>query len=146
MMDKRKAVVDEAMTWLRTPFHHAARVKGAGVDCANFLVGVYSAVGLAPDLALGYYPPDWHMHRDEKRFLSVLLEYCDKLPDGEVPQPGDIAMFNYGRHAAHGAIVTGWPVVCHAWLDVQQVTLTEADTGPLADRLAGFYRLRGIDA
>ena len=89
----------------------------------------------------GKFPLNGAVTIDRGRFVFGV-----KLPDGEVPQPGDIAMFNYGRHAAHGAIVTGWPVVCHAWLDVQQVTLTEADTGPLADRLAGFYRLRGIDA
>ena len=29
----RAAVVTEAKTWIGTPFHHAARVRGAGVDC-----------------------------------------------------------------------------------------------------------------
>ena len=31
--DPRAAVVKEAESWIGTPFHHAARVKGAGIDC-----------------------------------------------------------------------------------------------------------------
>jgi cell wall-associated NlpC family hydrolase len=140
----RAAIVAEALTWVGTPFHHAARCKGAGVDCANLLIGVFAAVGLVPDIALEYYPQDWHMHRDETRFLSILGQYADPLENGSLILPGDIVMFNYGRHAAHGAIVTAWPVVCHAWADVGSVVLTEANTGPLADRVAGVYRLRGL--
>ena len=140
----RKAIVAEAISWINTPFHHAARVKGAGVDCANLLVAVFAAVGLVPDVLLEHYPPDWHLHRDEGRFLAVLSQYADPLPAGESPLPGDIAMFTYGRQAAHGAIVVGWPVVCHAWRDVGNVVLTEADNGPLGKRFAGFYRVRGV--
>jgi len=144
MTASRTDVVVEAMEWIGTPFHHAARLKGVGVDCANLLIGVFTAVGLVPDVTLDHYPPDWHMHRDEARFLAILRQYADPLPEGSPIEPGDIAMFTYGRHAAHGAIVVGWPVVCHAWSDVGRVVLTEADTGPLAGRFAGCYRVRGV--
>lgn len=137
-------IVAEARSWLGTPFHHGARVKGAGVDCVNLLIGVFAACGLAESFALDYYPQDWHLHRDEPRFLAGLAKHADPLPEGETPQPGDIAMFCYGRHAAHGSIVADWPVVIHAWRDAGQVVLTEADTGPLAKRLAGVYRMKGM--
>lgn len=137
----RLAVVAEARTWVGTPFHHAARVKGAGVDCANLLVAVFAATGLIPDLALEHYPQDWHMHRDEPRFMDMLSLYADPVPDGEA-QPGDIAMFRYGRHAAHGAIVVGWPVVIHAWRDAGKVVMTEANAGPLGERFVGCWRLK----
>ena len=116
------------------------------MDCINLLVAVYSSVGLIEPVELDYYPIDWHMHRDEQRFLAGLVEYCDPLPEGEAPLPGDIAMFQYGRHAAHGAIVLDWPVVIHAWSDEGRVTTTEADRGPLGKRLRGIYRFKGIDA
>jgi cell wall-associated NlpC family hydrolase len=144
-MTIREKIVAEAETWLGTPFHHAARVKGAGVDCINLLAAVYSSVGLIEPVELDYYPIDWHMHRDEPRFLAGLADYCGPLPAGETPKPGDIAMFQYGRHAAHGAIVINWPLVVHAWSDVGRVTMTEADRGPLGKRLAGIYRVRGIE-
>lgn len=140
----REAIVSEALTWLDTPFHHQARLKGCGVDCANLLAGVFAAIGLAPNVVLDAYPQDWHIHNDEPRFVKTLALYADKLPLGEPAQPGDIAMFQYGRHAAHGAIVTAWPQVIHAWKDVGRVVLTEADSGPLANRFAGLWRVRGV--
>jgi cell wall-associated NlpC family hydrolase len=141
-------VVEEARTWLGTPWHHNARVKGAGVDCAQLLIAVFRACGLAPEIRLGYYPPDWHMHRDEPRFLRELARYADPVylhgaAIADVVRPGDVAMFNFGRHAAHGAIVTAWPEVVHAYRDVGQVTVSDvrADLA-LAGRLAGFWRVR----
>lgn len=142
MNEKRQAIVREAMEWIGTPFHHQAQLKGVGVDCANLLIGVYSRVGLVDAFRPDPYPQDWHLHNDEPRFINNLLQYADQV---DAPLPGDIAMFKYGRHAAHGAIVSEWPRVIHAWRDVGEVIETEADRGPLAERLSGFYRLKGLD-
>lgn len=138
----RAAILAEAMTWLRTPWHHAARVKGAGVDCAQFLIAVYAAVGLVPEFAPEAYPADWHLHRDEPRFLANLLRYADPV---EAPAPGDVAMFQYGRHAAHGSIVidANRPAIIHAWRDEGMVTVTDLSVSPLRARLSGFYRVKG---
>lgn len=141
MSDIRAAIVAEALTWLQTPWHHEARVKSAGVDCAQFLIGVYAAAGLVPEFDTGHYPPDWHLHRDEKRFLAHLLQYADPV---ESALPGDIAMFSYGRHEAHGSIVVEWPTIVHAWRDEGMVVLSDVERGPLAGRFAGFYRLKGL--
>jgi cell wall-associated NlpC family hydrolase len=40
LRDLRAAVVREAESWIGTPFHHAARVKGAGIDCLMLLAEV----------------------------------------------------------------------------------------------------------
>jgi hypothetical protein len=37
----KRAQVQEALTWLGIPYHHHARVKGVGVDCAQLLCAVY---------------------------------------------------------------------------------------------------------
>lgn len=139
----RAAVVAEAKTWLRTPWHHEARVKGSGVDCAQFLIGVYAGVGLVPAITTEHYPHDWHLHRDEPRFLAYLLQFADPV---DAPLPGDVAMFQYGRHAAHGAIVIdeAGPTIIHAWRDERMVTLTDLSVSPLRERLAGYYRLKGL--
>src|SRR5437879_1968913 len=44
IMCQRQAVVDEAMTWLKTPFHHRAAVKKAGVDCACLIAEAFNFV------------------------------------------------------------------------------------------------------
>lgn len=69
----RRAVVAEALTWLRTPYHHAARIKGVGVDCAQFLIAVYAATGLIDDFTPDRYPPDWHLHRTAGGFYRWCL-------------------------------------------------------------------------
>ena len=45
---RRAAVVAEAATWLRTPYHHMGRVKNAGTDCLMLLAEVYEAAGVIP--------------------------------------------------------------------------------------------------
>lgn len=142
-MGKREEIVEEAGTWLKTPWHHMARVKGAGVDCANFLAGVYHAAGLVPDLDFGHYPIDWHLHQDEPRFLRILGQHADPI-DGP-PLPGDVAMYKFGRHAAHGTIVLAWPLIIHAYRDERAVVISDglANVG-LAERLHGFWRVRGL--
>ena len=44
--EQRQAVVAEALTWLGTPYHHRARVKGAGVDCGQLLAAVFEGAGV----------------------------------------------------------------------------------------------------
>jgi cell wall-associated NlpC family hydrolase len=141
MSGLRARVVAEALSWRGTPWHHMARLKGAqgGVDCAQFLIGAFQACGIVPAMEVGYYPPDWHLHRDEPRFLAILRQHAEPV---ESALPGDVAMFKFGRHAAHGAIVIKWPEIVHAWIDERMVIGSDvARTPRLAERFEGFWRL-----
>ena len=109
----RAAVVAEAIAWLGTPYHHRARIKGVGVDCAQLPIGVYASVGLIEAFDTGDYPPDWHLHRDGERYLSVIARLATEIDPADV-QPGDVLLFKFGRAFSHGAIVTAWPQVVHA--------------------------------
>ena len=141
-LETSKRVTAEALTWLGTPWHHLARVKGAGVDCAQFLIAVFHAAGVLPLIDSGDYPEQWHLHRDEPRFLNLLSQYAD--PVGK-PAPADIGMFHYGRHAAHGSIVLDDNRVIHAWRSAGQVVISDLETDKaLATRLHGFYRLKAL--
>ena len=131
-LEQRTAVVAEAESWLGTPYHHEARIKGHGVDCAQILVGVFANVGLIEPVTLPHYPMDWNLHRDEERYLDILGRYtreiehpslCDpragaaRQPAGAGNVlPGDIAIWKFGRCFSHGAIVVAWPVVIHAYV------------------------------
>jgi NlpC/P60 family putative phage cell wall peptidase len=112
---QRAAVVAEARRWLGTPYHHAARVRGSGVDCAQLLIGVFSAVQLIEPPRIESYPPDWHLHRSAERYLHVVLAHAREL-EGVSPLPGDIVLWRFGRCFSHGAIVVDWPLVIHAYL------------------------------
>lgn len=132
----RAALVAEAQSWLGTPFHHQGRVKGGGVDCAMLLAEVYHRCGLVPSIDPGYYPPDWHLHRDAERYLEKLLPYARELAGP--PLPGDVAVFRFGRTFSHGAIVIEWPRLIHAYWQ-RGVVWGDAKLNPLVDHKVRFF-------
>lgn len=116
--EARARVVEEARSWILTPFIHAQRMKGVGVDCAQLLVAVYAAAGVVTVEPPGYYAPNWFQSEAAGDPLrDILGAHCCQTT---TPGPGDIAVFRFGRADAHGAIVTEWPEIIHA------------------DRMAGF--------
>lgn len=103
-LDPRRAqIVQEAYSWLRTPYHHHAHIKGAGVDCVWLLIETYRPVGVvAADYDPGHYEPDWFLHRSEELYLGGVLKHAKQV---EKPEVGDVALFTVGRCVAHGVII-----------------------------------------
>jgi NlpC/P60 family putative phage cell wall peptidase len=101
----RAAVVAEARSWIGTPYHLGADVKGAGVDCAMILVRVFCDLGLVSPFDPRPYSSDWHLHRSEEVYLRLLLARAREVALGEIG-PGDVVLFRYGRCFSHGGIVT----------------------------------------
>lgn len=135
-------VVSEALTWLNTPYHHQANIKGVGVDCIMLLVEVYKACGLiAGDVDPRPYTADWHFHQSDEVYLNGILRYARKV---DMPEPGDIALFQFGRCVSHGGIVTESTTIIHAYQENRAVVLTDISmSAALAKRLRGYYRLEG---
>lgn len=136
---ERDRVVAEAVSWLDTPFHHGARVKGAGVDCAQLLIAVFHAAGITPIVDPGFYPADWFLHERRERIVEIIEQFMAKVPD-PTPLPGDVALFRYGRALSHAAIVTEWPVLIHTYRG-RSVSYDRADgEGSMAGRFSGCWR------
>lgn len=138
---ERAAVVTEALSWLRSPYHEHARLKGVGVDCAQFLIAVYTtALGLKePDV--GEYAIDWFLHSDDEKYLAGIAPYTIEIT-GHRAEPGDLALFRFGRAIAHAGIITAWPMMVHADRATGRVTLDSLQEGqPYRARLAGLYTL-----
>lgn len=102
-------------------------MKGHGCDCAGLLKGVYTspAVALVADFQVPNYSPQWFQHRDEELFLKALKEHGARKIDPVAALPGDVLMYNFGRHAAHGAIVISATAVVHAYKPAKRVTTGE---------------------
>lgn len=139
----RQAVIDEAVTWLRTPWAHNRRVKGAGVDCGLFVGSVYVAVGLlswSVFLPEGEpepkYQADWMLHRDEERFRGAFEVFADPV---DRPLAGDIALWKYGRCFSHAGIVLDWPQIIHCFRPERGVTYGDATKSPMGTREVCFY-------
>jgi NlpC/P60 family putative phage cell wall peptidase len=126
---QRQAIIAEAKTWIGTRFHHMASLKGAGCDCLGLIYGVYRAVGLVGEIKIPFYRPDQFRHRSEETYLAGLLEYGHEV---DCPEPGDIALFKYGRLYWHGGIVVEWPKLIHAFADRGEVCWGDGENGRLA--------------
>lgn len=111
---QRAAIVAEARSWIGTRYHNCADVKGAGVDCGMLLVRVFVDSGLCAPFDPRPYPPDWHLHRSEEKYLGFVF---DRTHEVETPQPGDVAVFRFGRCYSHGGIVveTAPLAIVHAY-------------------------------
>ena len=109
----RQQIIQEALSWLKTPWHHATCVKGAGVDCVGLLRGVFNAVGLThiEESDMPVYPPDIMLHRNEETVLAGLTRYAHEI---ETPLTGDVVVWKFGRIFAHAGIVIEWPRIIHA--------------------------------
>lgn len=105
---ERLAVIAEARTWIGTPFHQNAALKGIGVDCGRFLTEVYGACGIAVPRDLEHWPKDWMMHADGEQYLSIIRKFAREV---ESPQPGDVILFRFGRAYSHSAIIVEYPRV-----------------------------------
>ena len=135
---ERAAVVDAARSWIGTPYHHAARVKGIGVDCAMLLAAVYEDAGLISPVVFERYPPGWMLHRDTERLLEAVKARA--WPEEEPGAPGDLLVYRYGRAFAHGAIVVEWPVIIHA-VQRSGVILDKVDGAQLRGRQRRLFTL-----
>lgn len=157
---RREQVVIAAQSWVGTPYHHMARVKGAGCDCGQLIIAAFVEAGAVPDFDTGHYTMDWHLHRSEERYLGFVETYLSRhdevygersLADRVLEDPsytiapGDVIVWRVGRTFSHGGLVTGWPNFVHAYLPsgiVEEVSLLGT---PMAERPMRVYTFRGFD-
>lgn len=124
----RESVVAEARSWLRTPYHKGARVKGAGVDCGTILFEVYRVAGFisAEDQKvfeqLVPIKQDWFCHTTEEKYIKLVLRHAHKVLEDISyatlkAAPGNVAVTHHspdGKIWNHGGLITKWPMVIHS--------------------------------
>jgi cell wall-associated NlpC family hydrolase len=140
--EQRAAVVSQARSWIGTPYHNCADVKGAGVDCGMLLVRVFVDTGLCPPFDPRPYPADWHLHRSEERYLGFVFDRACEISTGVAAAgaaaasptrrpigPGDVMVLRFGRCHSHGGIVTNaTPLrIVHAYYQARRVVEEEVD-------------------
>ena len=136
---ERARVIAAAQTWLGTPFHDGAAVKGVGVDCAQLLAAAYSEAGLIARPEIAPYSAQWFLHNDEPLFEAFVRRYAREV---ESPSPADIVLYRVGRSYAHGALVIAWPArIIHAFKDYGFVVETGAEEAGLKGRPRKYFSL-----
>jgi len=112
----RDAIIAEGKTWIGTPYHPGARVKGAGCDCATLIAEVCIALGLIPNIDIPRESAAHFLETGNPVYLETVLQYCEEITEAEL-QPGDLVMYRRPKWPifTHAAIVVSWPhAVLHA--------------------------------
>ena len=100
-MTTHAEVIACARSYLGTPFHHQARLKGVGVDCIGLVIGVARELSLVPpDFDITAYPriPDGNTLLDTARLHMTEI-------DRSAMQPGDVIVVSFDRLPQHFGIV-----------------------------------------
>lgn len=122
---QRLKVVNEALTWVNTPFHERAAIKGVGVDCARLIAAVFkNALGLempVPEISLQY-----NLNHSREVYLEEVSKYFHEI-ERERLGAGDLVIPKIGRIHWHGSIVIGWPAVISAHGHAGKVLVSNAE-------------------
>lgn len=139
---QRAAVIAEALTWVGTPFHHAQAVKGRGVDCVFSLIEWFSRAGVIERFDPRPYAATWFLHRDEELFLHGITRYADRLKEGVAPLPADVAIYRFGKCAAHGGLIIDDDFIVHACATARKVERRERSA--MLPRLHSYWRAKAF--
>jgi len=157
-MSAREATIAAVKTWIGTPYHHRAKLKGYGVDCGQLIIAAFAEAGHIEDFETGDYTCDWHLHRSQEKYLSFVERHLVRVDDSEdlsvderlildpnwTIAPGDVVVFRVGRTFSHGGVCTGWPNMVHSYFPAETVEECSllADKA-LAERPMRVYTFEG---
>ncbi|MCR9128825.1 MAG: NlpC/P60 family protein [Alphaproteobacteria bacterium] len=112
----RAAALDEARSWIGTPYRHQASVRGSGADCLGLVRGVWRALYRDEPEAPPPYRPDWAERFGEETLLDAARRRLIEQ-NFACAEPGDVLLFRYaaGHPAKHCAILCADARMIHAW-------------------------------
>ncbi len=98
-------ILEEAMSWIGTPYKHQTCCKGAGCDCLGLIRGVYGAFWSILETPPAYNP-DWADADGEETLANAAGRYLQPV-DAGVRQPAHVLLFRYrkGFPAKHAGIL-----------------------------------------
>jgi cell wall-associated NlpC family hydrolase len=141
----RQQVVDEARSWIGTPWQHQQSTKGLGTDCVGFIAGVARETGAVSDVE---FQNDYRMNENGAEMVRLFRAYLDPI-DWRDARAGDVFVVRFNDDYWHCLIVTSRD---DSNLELE-FTCIEAGRdgvsehridGSLKRRIHSCYRLRGI--
>ncbi|MCV6576263.1 MAG: NlpC/P60 family protein [Cohaesibacter sp.] len=121
-------IIEFARSWLGTPYHHQASVKGVGCDCLGLVRGIWRELYGFEAARVPAYSPDWGDTANAESLLIAGQTYLDEIAIADMG-PGDVFAIRWkgAQSAKHLGIITGPDRFIHAYekKGVIEVTLSD---------------------
>jgi cell wall-associated NlpC family hydrolase len=138
--DRQRHLAQVARSWLGTPFHPHAAIRGVGVDCVHLLAEIYREAGLFAGYELPRYTMDGGDHADSSQVLSWLEAHPNfQRVERAHLATGDLVTFRLARVAHHVGLVLEPPAFIHS-IRGYGVIESRLDDPTYAKRLERVYR------
>jgi NlpC/P60 family putative phage cell wall peptidase len=110
MPPTRTHIVALARSWLGTPYHHQASLRGVGCDCVGLVRGIWRALYGTEPQRLPAYTRDWAEGSGRETLLEAARHHLIELWPSDA-RPGDVLVFRWrhGTAAKHCAILSAAP-------------------------------------
>ena len=110
-MITRDTIIQEARTWLNTPFHHQGRVKKSahdrgGCDCLGFIIGVAQQLNISSGITINNKIIPLYKY-DRKNYSKVITgnilydHLCKLMHIKDKITVGDVILFNMQNRLQH---------------------------------------------
>ena len=109
-------VIAIARSWLGTPYHDQASVRGVGCDCLGLVRGVWRDLHGPEPMSIPPYSRDWGETGSREPLAEAARRVLIEVPPSE-PMPGALVLFRMrkGAVAKHCGIVTASDRFIHAY-------------------------------
>jgi NlpC/P60 family putative phage cell wall peptidase len=124
----RTKVLSLARTWIGTPYHHQASVRGIGTDCLGLIRGLYRDLYGEEPAAVPGYARDWAEANCDEPLLTAARAHLIEVPI-DAAQPADILIFRWrdGLAAKHAGLLCVPGRMIHA---VEGAPVSEVSLSP----------------
>ncbi len=126
-------------SWIGTPYHHQAALKGAGCDCLGLIRGIYRELYGREAETPPPYSPDWAETLGRETMLEAARRHLLEVPRDQMA-PGDVLVFRLrlGTVAKHAGLLVTPQTMVHA---IEGARVSEVSLGPWwRRRIAGVFR------
>ncbi|MBX3597060.1 MAG: C40 family peptidase [Rhizobiaceae bacterium] len=108
-------IVEEALSWVGTPYRHQGSRKHVGCDCLGLVRGVWREVYGRDAEQPGPYAPDWAEAGGIETMLEAAMRHC--ITRTGQPQAGDLILFRWRPNlpAKHAGILVSSDKFIHAY-------------------------------
>lgn len=111
----RERVITLARSWIGTPYHHQASVRGVGTDCLGLVRGIWRDLYGRDAETPPAYSRDWAEASGRETMLEAAARHLIAIP-AEAATAGDVIVFRLraGMVAKHAAILSSGTTMIHA--------------------------------